>query len=227
MTKITAFSVLIVALSLMLSPIAGAADKEKATKPADEGWESLFDGKTLEGWKDSDFGGGGTCKVKDGLLIIPAGATLSGLTYTGKVPKVNYEVSLEAQKLDGSDFFVGLTFPVADSFASFIVGGWGGGVVGISSIDGGDASSNTTTKVMEFDSKKWYKFRVRVLADKIQCWIDDKEVVDADIKDKKIDVRIEVENSKPFGLANYQTSGAYKNIRLKKLTADDMAEEKK
>ena len=227
MTKTSIFPVLMIALSLALAPIARAADKDKPAKPADEGWESLFDGKTLEGWKDSDFGGGGTAKVKDGLLILPVGATLSGLTYTGKVPKVNYEVSLEAQKLDGSDFFVGLTFPVADSFASFIVGGWGGGVVGISSIDGGDASSNTTTKVMEFDSKKWYKFRVRVLADKIQCWIDDKEVVDADIKDKKIDIRIEVENSKPFGLAAYQTSAAYKNIRLKKLSADDMVEEKK
>ncbi|MFI5378234.1 MAG: DUF1080 domain-containing protein [Tepidisphaerales bacterium] len=226
MTKTTLFHIFAITLCLMLSPMTRAADKEKA-KPADEGWESLFDGKTLEGWKDSDFGGGGKPKVKDGLLILPAGATLSGVTYTGKVPKVNYEVALEAQKLDGSDFFVGLTFPVADSFASFIVGGWGGGVVGISSIDGGDASSNSTTKVMNFDDKKWYKFRVRVLADKIQCWIDDKQIIDADIKDKKIDIRIEVEESKPFGLASYQTTAAYKNIRLKKLTADDMADEKK
>ncbi len=219
---------LMLGVALMaLSPVVRAADKDKPAKADDDRWESLFDGKTLEGWKDSDFGGGGEAKVKDGLLILPVGATLSGVTYTGKIPKVNYEVSLEAQKLDGSDFFVGLTFPVNDSFASFIVGGWGGGVVGISSIDGGDASSNTTTKVMEFASKKWYKIRVRVLADRIQCWIDDKEVVDADIKDKRIDIRIEVENSKPFGLAAYQTSAAYKNIRLKKLNADDMAEEKK
>jgi hypothetical protein len=49
---------------------------------------------------------------------------------------MNYEIKLEAKKVTGNDFFCGMTFPVGDSFCSFIVGGWGGPVVGLSSIDG-------------------------------------------------------------------------------------------
>ena len=75
-------------------------------------------------------------------------------------------------RVDGIDFFCGLTFPVADSHASFIVGGWGGTVVGISSIDGMDASENATTKYVKFQLKRWYKIRIRVTPTSIQAWID-------------------------------------------------------
>ena len=70
-------------------------------------------------------------------------------------------------RVEGSDFFVGLTFPVRDSHASLIVGGWAGSVVGISSIDGRDASENETTEVMKFKNGQWYKFRLRVRADRL------------------------------------------------------------
>ena len=65
MTKTNLFAVLVIAFSLTFSSLTRAADKDKPAKPADEGWESLFDGKTLDGWKDSEFGGGGVVKVKD------------------------------------------------------------------------------------------------------------------------------------------------------------------
>lgn len=61
------------------------------------------------------------------------------------MPVMNYELSLEAMRVDGSDFFCGLTFPVGSNFCSFIVGGWGGGVVGLSSLNSEDASQNETT----------------------------------------------------------------------------------
>ena len=81
---------------------------------------------------------------------------LTGVSYTNELPRIDYEVSLEAMKIDGSDFFCGLTFPVDNAFCSFIAGGWGGGVVGLSSIDGMDASENETTKYMKFDASRWY-----------------------------------------------------------------------
>ena len=43
-----------------------------------------------------------------------------------------------------------------------LLGGWGGGVVGISSIDTMDASENETTKYRQFVTDRWYKVRLRV-----------------------------------------------------------------
>jgi hypothetical protein len=110
-----------------------------------------------------------------------------------------------------------LTFPVGKSHCSFIVGGWAGAVVGLSSIDGKDASENDTTKYMNFKTGQWYRIRVRVTDDNISAWIDDKQVVDQNIKDRKITTRNEVDLSKPLGISAWQTEAAIRNIRLRKL----------
>ena len=39
----------------------------------------------------------------------------------GPLPKVDYEIELDAMKVNGSDFFVGLTFPYKESHASIIL----------------------------------------------------------------------------------------------------------
>ena len=124
---------------------------------------------------------------------------MTGITWVGDVPKIDYELTLEAMRVDGSDFFCGLTFPVGDSPCSFIVGGWGGGVVGLSSIDGSDASENETTKYQEFESGRWYAVRLKVTKQKIEAWLDKKQMVNLDTKDRKISVRLEVELSRPWG----------------------------
>ena len=55
------------------------------------------------------------------------GAVPSGITSTRKdLPTTNYELSFEAQRLDGFDFFAAATFPVGKSHATFVNGGWGG-----------------------------------------------------------------------------------------------------
>ena len=184
-----------------------------ATAPAAEG-RILFDGKSLQGWTVSDFGGHGDPAVEDGNLVIPVGEGLTGVTYAGKLPKSNYEVSLDAQRTQGDDFFCGLTFPVGDSFASLIIGGWGGGVCGISSLDGNDASGNDTTTRRKFENDKWYRIRLRVTDDKIQAWIDDEKIVDVVTTGKKISVRGDIEQSCPFGLATWRTGAALKDIRI-------------
>lgn len=175
---------------------------------------SLFDGKTLGKWKPIQFGGEGESFVRDGVLIIGMGAALSGVKWEGDVPsKTNYEIELEAQKITGDDFMVGLTAPSGDSYFTWVCGGWGGGVVGISSLDGLDASENETATIEFFEPKKWYKFKLRVEPDMIQAWIDDKRVIDVVTKDKKIGMRPgDVELCIPLGLATYQTRVEYRNI---------------
>lgn len=200
---------------------AAATTPKGAAEPKKEiAWKSLFDGKTLKGWKVADFAGGGKVEVEKGQLKLHSGLALTGVTWTNEVPKTNYEIALEAMKVEGSDFFCGLTFPVKDSHCTFVVGGWGGGVVGISSIDGMDASENETTKFMNFDKERWYRIRVRVTPAKLEAWIDDEKMVDQSIEDRKITMRPgEIEDNVPLGLATYQVTAALRNIRLRPLLA--------
>ncbi|HEY3320061.1 MAG TPA: DUF1080 domain-containing protein [Planctomycetota bacterium] len=198
---------------------AGGEAKSSGIKSIGTEWVTLFDGKTLNGWKETDFGGQGKPKVEDGNIVLPSGAPLTGVTFTDDkiLPKVDYEVECEAQRADGSDFFCALTFPVKESHASLVLGGWGGSLCGISSLDGEDAANNETTKSINFQNKKWYKVRVRVSPDKIEGWLDDEQIVDANIKDRRVGVRWEVESSRPLGVASYQTLGLIKNLKIRKL----------
>src|SRR5712691_879734 len=183
-------------------------------------WQNLFDGKTLEGWKITDFAGHGEVDVENGRLMLHSGVMLTGVSWTNSLPKIDYEVSLEAMKVEGGDFFCGLTFPVQDSFCTFIVGGWGGGVVGLSSIDGLDASENETTKYMKFDAGRWHRLRLRVTREQIEAWIDDEKIVDQSIAGRKISLRPgDIDMSKPFGLATWQTSGALRDIKIRRINA--------
>src|SRR4051812_17723056 len=189
-----------------------------AAKPAVSAhqWQSLFDGKSLKGWKPTDFAGHGEVTVEKGSIILEQGV-MTGVTWTNDLPRMNYEIALDAMRVDGSDFFCGLTFPVGDDPCSFIAGGWGGGVVGLSSLDGEDAANNETTKVQEFQKGRWYAVRVRVMPTQIQAWIDEEKLVDVITTDRRISIRPEVELSKPLGIASYSTTAALRNIRIRKL----------
>jgi len=209
--------IVVAAAALSLGPATcQAADDKKETGDKD-GWHSLFDGESLKGWKLADFAGHGDVEVKDGQLLIGVGIDLTGVTLTREFPKMNYEVTLDAMKVDGSDFFCGLTFPVGDAPCTFIAGGWAGTVVGLSSIDGFDASENETTQFMNFEKGRWYRIRLRVTGAKIQTWIDDKKIVDFETKDRKLSIRFEVEPNQPFGIAAWQTTSALKNIKYRLL----------
>ena len=182
---------------------------------------NLFDGKTLAGWTVTDFAGHGDPSVEDGCIILPFGDTLTGLNYTGKTPTTNYEVELDAKRVDGSDFFCGLTVPVNDSYASLILGGWGGGVCGISSLDGEDAAHNETTTYRKFEKDQWYHVRLRIEPDRIKAWVDDENIVAVKIAGKMVSVRAEVEPSRPFGISSYQTTAAIRNTQIHVIPPED------
>jgi len=189
----------------------------KAPEPVEDAdWRLLFDGKSLAGWRVTDFESGGRVELRNGLMVFWMGDPFVGVNYTNAVPKVNYEVTFEAMRVAGSDFFCGFTFPVRDSHCSLIVGGWGGGVVGISSIDGADASENETSQYVTFETGRWYRIRVRVSEPKIEAWIEQKKVVDLLTAGRKITTRFgDIELSKPFGLASWSTSAALRDIKIR------------
>jgi hypothetical protein len=216
--------ILSLALALLVQPSSmRAGDEPPKTRPGSgpgkQKWKNLFDGKTLDGWKTAGFSGEGKVHVKDGTLVMEKGEPMTGVAYTrGDFPTMDYELSLEGKKLDGDDFFCTTTFPVGKSFCSFVVGGWGGTTVGLSSINSMDASANETSTSKEFKPNQWYRIRIRVTRDRIQAWIDDEKPVDVDTTGKRISIRIECAACKPFGLATWSTAGAVRNIRVRNLS---------
>ena len=210
-------AVAMLAFAIFYAPLL--ADEPKPAAEKQDDWMPLFDGKSLDGWKKTSYGGEGEVKVEKGELVLEMGQSLTGVTYVNgnKLPKDNYEISLQAMKRVGDDFFCGLTFPVRDSHASYIVGGWGGTVVGVSSIDGLDASENETTRYRKFDHNKWYTIRVRVAGGKIECWANDEQTVEVELKDRKISTRSEVDPNRPLGISTYQVEAAFKDVKMRKL----------
>jgi hypothetical protein len=203
---------------------AGAAGKKTPTKADKDkaGWKTLFDGKSLAGWKEAKFGGEGDVSIERGAIVMEQGNDMTGVAYDkGDFPKMNYEVTLEGKRLKGNDFFCTTTFPVGDSHCSLVMGGWGGGVVGLSSIDDMDASANETGTLDNFAKDQWYRVKIRVTKDHIAAWIDDKQVVDLDTKGRKISIRPECDLCRPFGIATWRTVGAVRDIRVRTLSAAD------
>ncbi|MBI5393956.1 MAG: DUF1080 domain-containing protein [Verrucomicrobia bacterium] len=201
-------------------PAAKPAAKAEA-KSGDE-WESLFDGKSLEGWKKTDFIGKGKVEAKDGAIHLGKGNDLTGVHMTEPPYRMDYELAVDAMRTGGGDFFCGLTFPVGTNCCTLIVGGWGGSLVGISSLDGMDASENESSTSKNFENNRWYHIRARVTPHKIECWIDKEKVIDVTTTGKRIGMRFgEIESSMPFGIATYNTAAALKNIRARPVDGPD------
>ncbi|MAB76934.1 MAG: hypothetical protein CMO47_10825 [Verrucomicrobiales bacterium] len=210
MRKIKSWTAVLISIAAFETTLIGG---EKIT---------LYDGEMLGEWESIEFGGEGEVHVAfDGSLILENGNPFTAIVWSGDpegLPKKNYEISLEAKKHYGDDFFCGLTFPVNDSHATFICGGWGGAIVGCSSIDGKDASLNETRKLMSFDDGRWYALRVRVTENHVSAWIDDKPVFKVELKGKAISLRAgPIEKCVPLGIANYRTRSGFRNIELRHL----------
>lgn len=181
-------------------------------------WKSMFDGKSLDGWRSTTFKSPGEVRVSSGALVLTAGKPLTGVNWTAAFPQADYEIRFEARRTLGGDFFASLTFPVASSYATFVTGGWGGDIVGLSSIDGWDASENETRSYFQFEPQRWYAFRVRVTTGRISAWIDDQSVFNVDIRGRAISLRHgEIQLSTPLGFASYNTTGELRKIEYRLL----------
>jgi hypothetical protein len=208
--------------ALVTSPLLAFA----AAPPAEEAapWKPLFDGKTLGLWKETPFPGqtSPAVRVENGAIQLSAGHPLTGITWNGKplpIPaSTAYEIRFEAARLRGGDFFASLTFPAVEAgqHGTWVLGGWGGDIVGISSIDGWDASDNETRTYFEFEAGRWYTFRLRVAANRIEAWIDDQRIVNVEIRGRELSLRRgDIKLSAPLGFASYNTAGAIRKIEYR------------
>lgn len=88
-------TLLLAALFLCLSPVS-------AQKKSKDGWVSLFDGKTLNGWKAAE--NPSTFSVKDGLLVVHG--ERAHLFYEGPVADhdfKNFEVKVKLKTMPGAN----------------------------------------------------------------------------------------------------------------------------
>ncbi len=210
--------------ALESAPAPEPAAAEKAKPKRNEGEFPLFNGKDLGAWEKTQYGGEGDVFVnEDGNMEFGFGAVITGVNWGEAVPgTTNYEITLDAMKLDGTDFFCALTFPVKDSHATLVIGGWGGGIVGISCVDDLNASENETMNIEGFEDDVWYKVRVKVTDDKLNAWIDDEEKVDLDLTDRKISLLPgDIELSVPIGIASFMTRAQYRNIVWRNLSEEE------
>lgn len=186
----------------------------------------LFDGKTLNGWTKTDFYDAAKVKVRvdDGRIILPLGNPMSGVTTTRTdLPKTNYELTYEALRLEGKDFFAAATFPVGDAFLTLVNGGWGGHITGLSNLDGADASENETARGFSYKNNTWYRFRIRVTDEAIRVFIDDKPMTAVDLENRHLGTRVETRASEPLGFATWESAGAVRDIKVRALTPAEIA----
>ena len=192
-----------------------AAPNIVAPVAQDTSSRNLLDDKT-KNWAVTNFGGEAEVELDAEEIVLPAGYPMTGINWIGEaLPKQNYEISLEAKKTDGNDFFCGFTFPVGDSHCSLILGGWGGSLVGLSCIDADDASNNGTKQFHQFVNDKWYRIAVYVDENGIEVKLDDKVIINQARLGHTFTVRNETRACRPLGICNFQTSSVIRNIVLK------------
>ncbi len=182
--------------------------------------EPIFDGKTLDGWKNAIPTGGKVEVLTNGVICCAAGEPMSGIVYTNNPPRMNYEISLEGMRVEGEDFFIGLTLPIGTNYCSVIIGGWGGNLCGISSIDFMDASENCYTEAKDLKSGVWYTLKVRVTEHMLDVRLNDtfyRAQVEFD-KPSRFSLRpgSDIDRCVPLGICTYQTKAWWRNITLKR-----------
>jgi len=145
---------------------------------------------------------------------------MTAAKWTGEVPQAPFELELEARRVDGTDFFCAVTFPArgADECLTLVIGGWGGATVGISSIDGKDASENETRSLMAFETGVWYRIKLLREGERIAVWINGEKMINVDTTGKQLSLRPgPVSDCAPFGLATWQTTGEVRGMRYRGL----------
>jgi len=164
---------------------------------------------------------------KAGVLLLGPSELLSVVKYEGGGPLLvnDYEVMWEGMRMEGSDFFAALTFPVGseEQCATFVTGGWGGWVTGVSCLQGLYANENESTGSTEFKNGRWYAFTLQVNKDCLRALIDGEEIFNVSLAGKKISMYPgDIQKATPLGFASYSTKGAIRNVRIRPLKPGEL-----
>jgi hypothetical protein len=205
------------ALALLPLLLCSCEDRQLQT------WR-LLEAPLLQHWQSAGIEGEGSISLAGSEIVLGPGQPMTGVKFTAwsnmNLPLVDYAIEFEATRVDGQDIFAGITFPIRrlDTCATLVVGGWGGGLVGISSIDGLNANENSTRGEHPFTNGQWYRFRLEVRDEELKAWLEDRLVINASIKSRTISLRPgQIEQCVPFGVATYLSTGKVRGLVVTEL----------
>ncbi len=187
----------------------------------------MFSSLQLGKWQEAKmFKNGGIAREADGFTL-KEGSPMTGIVFpswlTDGMPVADFAINYEAMRVSGGDFFGSVTFPVRDdkTFVTFVLGGWGGSQVGLSCIDGYDASENTTGSSQRFENGRWYRIRIEVRPKEIKVLLDDRPIILTNIAGRTLSLRSgEIDQCMPFGFATYGTVGRIRKCVVERLKTD-------
>lgn len=208
---------------LPLSLALTACDSPDHAEVLAAGW-ILFAAPHLERWSEATMAHSVGFTRETDRFVLKAGSPMTGVVYRNwqadGLPVIDYAISYEARRVSGPDFFGTVTFPVGsvDRCVSFVLGGWGGSQVGISSIDGYDASENLTGSRQKLENGHWYHIRIEVREKSLQVWLDGRPIIHTNIVGRQLSMRAgEIDRCMPFGFASFRTEAQLRNLRIEKL----------
>ncbi len=186
---------------------------------------ALLEGPLAALWQAAGIPDEGAVEVAENRLLLRDGQPMSGARFTGDwealgLPWIQYALTFEARRVEGQDFFATCTFPAGapERCVSLVLGGWGGGLVGISSIDHFNASQNSTRGELPFENGRWYRVRIEVREDDLRVEIDDRPVVHVSIKGRHLSLYGgDIDRCAPLGFATWLTTGEVRAVRMERL----------
>jgi hypothetical protein len=210
-------------LLAMSSPLAADEDAPNVLSESDreEGWQLLFDGKSLDGWRASDAPG--TFSVRDGTIVVHG--PRSHLFYVGPVQEHefrNFELAIEVR-----------TLPKANSGVYFHTRwqeqGWPeqGYEVQVNNSHTDTSRSGGLWGVRDFreklaEDREWFRLNIIVDGKHVITTIDGETVVDYTEEDnpqRPPDIAKRLIGSGTFALQGHdpQSEVHYRNIKVRTL----------
>ena len=102
-----------------------------------------------------------------------------------------------------------------------LIGGWGGGLCGVSCFDFLDASENQWSECLNLENERWYTLRVRVTPGVLQVFLDE-TLFTARVEGppSRFSLRSgsDIDKTGPLGLATYRTKARWRNFTLTPIT---------
>jgi hypothetical protein len=218
-------AICLLALMAILAQMPGAL--ARAAEPAEDGWVSMFDGKTLAGWVQRN--GTATYRVEDGCIV---GQTTEGSPNSFLCSEKDYgdfEMKFEVKVDDALNSGVQIrsvskpeikNSRVHGPQVEIATNGTAGFIYG-EALDTGwlcEDRSNPEAKAA-FKKGEWNKYRVLAVGKSIKTWVNDVPV--ADLVDEK--------SNMPSGFIGLQVHGIKKGtgpyeVRWRNLAIKDLTE---
>ncbi len=207
----------------LVSALAASACKP-APPPPPRAFD-LLSPALLPHWQSAAMPDSGRVEITPASLTLHPGQPMTGVRFAGDwdqlaLPWIDYALHFEARRLAGSDFFATCTFPVGapDRCVSFVLGGWGGGLIGISNIDYLNASENSTRGELRFEDGRWYRLRIEVRVHDLRVWLDGRPIVNTSIKGRHLSLRTgDIALCAPLGFATWYTHGEVRAVSMERL----------